>query len=109
MNNILKYFPDKIKNIIKEEIEIPDRLEEIRIRVDKPIILKFNNLEKIVRYKVSSDEILNILQLVCENSIYSYQNQIANGFVTINGGHRVGISGSCVIENRKSNKYKLYK
>ncbi len=102
MNNILKYFPDKIRDIIKKEIqETNSNLEEIRIRVDKPIILKFNNLEKIVRYKVNSDEILNILQAVCENSIYSYQNQIANGFVTIKGGHRVGISGSCVIENGK--------
>ena len=99
MFNILKYFPEKIRSIIKEEIkDMYDYLEEIRVRVDKPIILKFSNLEKIVRYKVSPDEILNILQLVCENSIYSYQNQIANGFVTINGGHRVGISGSCVIE-----------
>lgn len=100
--NILKYFPEKIRNIIKEETkDMYDSLEEIRVRVDKPIILKFSNLEKIVRYKVSPDEILNILQLVCENSIYSYQNQIANGFVTISGGHRVGISGSCVIEKGK--------
>jgi len=106
MNNVLRYFPQKIKVAIEEEIkDMYDFLEEIRIRVDKPIILKFNNLQKIVRYKITPDEILNILQLVCENSIYSYQNQIANGFVTVNGGHRVGVSGSCVIEN----EYKLYK
>jgi len=102
MNNVLRYFPQKIKVAIEEEIkDMYDFLEEIRIRVDKPIILKFNNLQKIVRYKITPDEILNILQLVCENSIYSYQNQIANGFVTVNGGHRVGVSGSCVIENEK--------
>lgn len=100
--DILKYFPEKIRDVIKSEIkDMYDFLEEIRVRVDKPIILKFSNLENIVRYKVSPDEILNILQLVCENSIYSYQNQIANGFVTISGGHRVGISGSCVIEKGK--------
>lgn len=101
MNSILKYFPDKIREIINKEIEDKySSLEEIRIRVDKPIILKFNNSEKIIRYYVTPDEILNILQLVCENSIYSYQNQIANGFVTIKGGHRVGITGSCVMEKR---------
>ena len=50
---------------------------------------------------MSYEEILTILQLVCENSIYSYQNQIAEGFITIQGGHRVGISGSCVIQNGK--------
>lgn len=110
MNSIYKYFPEKIRELIISEIdEKYNKLEEIRIRVDKPIILKFNDSEKVIRYYVSPDEILNILQLVCENSIYSYQNQIANGFVTIKGGHRVGIAGSCVIEKRKSNKYKLYK
>ena len=106
MINIIKYFPDKIKEVIKEEINTNyQKLEEIRIRVDKPIILKFNGLEKVIRYYVTPEEILNTLQLVCENSIYSYQNQIANGFVTINGGHRVGVSGSCVMERRKSNQY----
>lgn len=106
MSNIFKYFPNRIREIINTEVSDKyDSLEEIRIRVDKPIILKFNNSEKIIRYNINSDEILNILQLVCENSIYSYQKQISEGFVTINGGHRVGITGSCVIEKRKSYKY----
>lgn len=102
MNNIFKYFPTKIRETFEKEIgENKDALEEIRIRVQKPIVLKFNKFEKIVRYFTTQDEILNILQLVCENSIYTYQNQIAEGFVTIPGGHRVGISGSCVMENGK--------
>ena len=41
------------------------------------------------------------MQLICENSIYSYQKQISAGFITLQGGHRVGIVGSCVIENNK--------
>lgn len=102
MKDILGYFPGKIQNILNEEIgEKYNILEEIRIRVQKPIILKFNNNEKIVRYLCNTEEILNILQAICENSIYTYQKQIAEGFVTIQGGHRVGISGSCVIENGK--------
>lgn len=102
MDSIFKYFPAAIKEILEKEVLQEDEfLEEIRIRVKKPIILKFNKHEKIIRYFVTSEEILNILQLVCENSIYSYQHQIAEGYVTIKGGHRVGISGSCVIENGK--------
>lgn len=102
MNNILRYFPEKLRSVLNEEIENKyDSLEEIRIRVEKPIVFKFNTIEKVVRYVVNKDEILNILQLVCENSIYTYQNQISEGFVTIDGGHRVGITGSCVIENGK--------
>jgi stage III sporulation protein SpoIIIAA len=51
MDQILKYFPINIKVILEKEIgEKKNSLEEIRIRVQKPIILKFNSGEKIVRY-----------------------------------------------------------
>ena len=60
-----------------------------------------NDGDKIIRYTISTEEILTCIQNICENSIYSYQNQIACGFITINGGHRVGISGSCVMEDGK--------
>lgn len=102
MDSIYKYFPEKIQDLISEEIgEKINTLEEIRIRVDKPLVLKFNLQEKVIRYFITSDEILNILQLMCENSIYSYQREISEGFITLKGGHRVGITGSCVIENGK--------
>ena len=100
MKEVFEYFPIKIKEILEKEVlKEEDFLEEIRIRAGKPIILKFNKKENVIRYFVTREDILKILQLVCENSIYSYQHQIAEGFVTIKGGHRVGISGSCVIEN----------
>lgn len=99
---ILNYFPERMEKRIAEEIlDKLEELEEIRIRVNKPIILKFNNYEKVIKYSVSTEEIMGCLQYICENSIYSYQNQISEGFITIKGGHRVGISGSCVIENKK--------
>lgn len=101
MKNILKYFPLRIRNILEKEVLQEDFLEEIRIRVKKPIILKFKEKDKIIDYLVSPEEILDILHMVCENSIYSYQHRIAEGYVTIRGGHRVGIAGSCVIENGK--------
>ena len=95
--DILKYFPEKIKNVIEENLADLN-LEEIRIRNNKPIILKSSEQEKLIRYYPNSDEMMTILQLICENSIYTYQKQIAEGFVTLKGGHRVGLSGSCVME-----------
>ena len=86
MESILNYFPIRIRELIEYEVQNKtENLEEIRIRVDRPIILKFNSVEKILKYYIKSDEILNILHLICENSIYSYQNQIAEGFITIKG------------------------
>jgi len=101
-SGVLKFFPEKIANFI--EIELEDNfnmLEEVRLRAGRPLILKMTDSEKVIKYNVSTEEILNCLQYICENSIYSYQNQIASGFVTVKGGHRVGISGSCVVEEGK--------
>lgn len=100
--NILKYFPEKIEKLIAVEVmDKFENLEEIRLRALRPIVLKLNDGEKIIKYNCTTEDILSCMQFICENSIYSYQNQISSGFVTIKGGHRVGISGSCVIENGK--------
>ena len=100
-NDILRYFPDNIRVVLENEINNNFIIEEIRIRNSKPIILKLNNSEKIINYIVQTEDLLNILQSICENSIYSYQNQICEGFITIKGGHRIGITGSAVIENNQ--------
>lgn len=96
MEEILKFFPEEIKQKIKQNLI--ENLEEIRIRTLKPIILKNGQAEKQIDYLVTPDTILQILQRICENSIYSYQNQICNGFITLHGGHRVGITGNAVIK-----------
>ena len=102
MKNILKYMPSKIaEKILENAMDKLEKIEEIRLRLERPIILKLIDGEKVIKYSVSTEEMISCLQAVCENSIYSYQNQIAEGFVTIKGGHRVGIAGSCVIENGK--------
>ena len=81
VKNILGYFPDRIEQALSLEVnENIDRLEEIRLRVLRPIILKLREEEKIIKYDVSQEEILNTLAHICEDSIYSYQNEIASRF-----------------------------
>ena len=50
---------------------------------------------------MSQTEILQIVERLCNNSIYAYKNQICEGFLTLKGGHRVGITGTAVVENKK--------
>ena len=101
--DVLEYFPNKIREKLIEEININNYklLEEIRIRVNRPIILKFNNSLKEIDYLISTEDILRILEYITENYIYSYQKQICEGFITLRGGHRVGVSGNVVVENNK--------
>ncbi|MCX4302573.1 MAG: hypothetical protein K1W33_08390 [Clostridia bacterium] len=102
MEEVLNYLPDKIREkILENSLDKLEEIEEIRLRLERPIILKYSNGEKVIKYSVTIEEMISSLQEICENSIYTYQNQIAEGFVTIKGGHRVGISGSGVMENEK--------
>ncbi len=100
VEEILDFFPEVLKQKIRQA-GMENKVEEIRVRVAKPVILKGQQEEKLVDYIVSTDMILQILQKICENSIYSYQNQICEGFLTLKGGHRVGITGNAVMKDGK--------
>ena len=96
MQEILSYFPVKIRNeLAKLNLE---NLEEIRIRNNQPIFLKLGQEELQTKMTVNTENILEILQKICDNSIYTYQNQICNGYITIKGGHRIGITGNVVMK-----------
>lgn len=105
IEEIIRYFPINISNLLYKAInqneKMKEQIQEIRIRVGRPIILKLQNLDILIEYIVNQTEILQILEKICENSIYAYKNQICNGYITIKGGHRIGITGSAVVENEK--------
>ena len=106
MSEIIKYFPVNIYNILlytfERNSQIEKNIQEIRIRVNRPIILKMRQADVLIEYTVSQKEVLQTLERLCENSIYAYKNQICEGFLTVKGGHRVGITGTAVVENGKT-------
>lgn len=102
-NEILKYFPMQIRDcIIKNANYKLKDIREIRIRVNKPVILKtFSNDIVIDNVNVDKETISKIFECICGNSIYAFTDEISNGFVTIFGGHRVGISGKPLYKDGK--------
>lgn len=107
VSDILNYFPKEISNILSEYLKIDTEeklkaVEEIRLRVGQPLILKFNKREEIFKYNILQEDILKTMQKVCDNSIYSFQNQICEGFVTVKGGHRIGITRKLCYRKQQS-------
>lgn len=106
MQGIFNYFSKNISQILKRNFEGQpteklNTLEEIRIRSNGSISLKFARNQEILRDRIMYVDILQTLQIMCDNSIYSYQHEMCNGYITVRGGHRVGITGNCVLENGK--------
>ena len=93
------------------------KIEEIRLRAFKPVILNFKDKSSFINKHgelifeinnvhrnilVSSKNDLEIsLKKMCNYSMYSYQKEINSGFITLKGGHRVGICGTAVYEDNK--------
>ena len=89
IEEILKYFPNQIytllRNTILQNNNLEQEMQEIRIRAERPILIKTRQADIIIDYKVNTSEVLQILEKLCENSIYAYKNQICEGFLTIKG------------------------
>ncbi|KEI07108.1 stage III sporulation protein AA [Clostridium botulinum] len=98
--DVLYILPKELRAKL-ESIKSVDKLQEIRIKINKKLIVYVGNIEIIVDYLVKKEDIKVILQRISNYSIYAFEEEIKQGYITIKGGHRVGICGSCVIENEK--------
>lgn len=100
MEDVLNILPMSIRSQL-QSIGSSGIITEIRIRVGRKVIIYISNQEIILDYIAVLKDLLDILVKVSSNSIYAIQNDINQGFVTIKGGHRVGICGEVVIDNGK--------
>lgn len=108
INSLSINLREKLKKVLENNINI----EEIRIRANKPLILNANNKDyfynlKLNRldskldnpYIVSKEDVEQTFQIVCKYSIHSFLDDIKKGFITLKGGHRVGLVGKVIIED----------
>ena len=108
INEICRIFPKEIRTaLLKQNLDFT-YLQEIRLRINYPIILLYNNSERILNdVVISQANIRETMEYVSNYSLYAYEEEIKNGFITISGGHRIGISGKTIIEKNsvKTIKY----
>lgn len=106
---VLNYLPEKISCIFRKiPSDTAENINEIRLRVNRPIAVTSLGENYFVTANGSltlsdslsiictSGDILDSFKAVCEYSIHSYQKEISQGFITIEGGNRVGICGTAV-------------
>lgn len=107
-NGILNYLPSNIrKRLFGVSL---DEADEIHLSMGKPVSVYFfdgcyyisakGNLTRIPANAVRAtrSDISEAMELASKASVYSVKDEIRNGFITINGGHRIGITGTAVSE-----------
>ncbi|NLM35716.1 MAG: stage III sporulation protein AA [Clostridiales bacterium] len=99
-NEILSILPQKIQKLVMT-VENLHGLQEVRMKINRPIILCVDSEEKILNYDATQEDLRTVMQRISNYSLYAFEEEIKQGFITIRGGHRVGICGKCVIEDNK--------
>lgn len=98
-NQILNILSRNIKDVfVKENIQF-ENLQEIRLRIGHPVIILYKGQELVLRQVVTEQVIQETLDYVSNYSLYAYENELRQGFITVEGGHRVGMAGQVIIEN----------
>lgn len=103
---IKNMLPQRLKAALFETYPAADRLEydrlqEIRLRAEKPLIILYDGRERVFESLiVSVFEVRQCLQYISEYSLYAHQEDIRQGFITVAGGHRVGLAGQVLLDHQ---------
>lgn len=98
-SSILKVIPQRFVGIIHKYL-MNGSIEEIRFRVNRPVqIVGADEDFLLTQYgNFSITEANEMLKAICGQSVYAMENELCMGFVTLEGGARVGISGRPLVE-----------
>ena len=112
-SEVITYLPQNIADVFNRIPEkTADEIFEIRLRSAHPVIIMCDSGVMFIRSDGSvcrfynsdcvcmgQSEILQTVNKLCGYSVYSHQNDIAQGFLTFGNGHRAGFSGTAVIND----------
>lgn len=74
-----------------------DALEEVRLRNGKPVELIINGKSMFLTYLVSEDDLKFVVNTASRYSPWAAAT-VTQGYLTANGGHRIGLCGECVVQ-----------
>lgn len=110
--DLLQLFPLDRRDFWKYTTDRQEDIREIRLRAGKPVIIMWKGGEVFLKedgtftdkqeeaYHAYEKELRALVNHICHYSPYAFEDEIRQGFVTVEGGHRVGIAGQVVLEGR---------
>jgi len=88
-----------------------EAITELRLRVDMPMIVRLGRVDYVltergksactssIPYKPSAAAIAETIERISQYSFYAFEAELSHGYITLPGGHRVGVCGQAVVEN----------
>ncbi|ACL69374.1 stage III sporulation protein AA [Halothermothrix orenii] len=111
IKNLFSYLPPDIRSAVQNINEnYREKIIEIRLRVNQPLQIigldgdyfidsHGQKTSKRNAYIVNREDVKKAVTILTDNSVYAVERQLAEGFITIPGGHRIGFTGQAVVES----------
>ena len=102
-DEILSLFPDGLKGRMKPVLEDVEHLNEIRLGVNRPCRIIREGCEYFLSqdgtcltqgnnaWLTSDREIESIVNQMCSYSLYAFENELRQGFLTVQGGSGISV------------------
>ncbi|WP_207634167.1 stage III sporulation protein AA [Halalkalibacter urbisdiaboli] len=104
LREVLPVLPDRIQYLLRElPSPVSEGIEEIRLRVGRPLEVIAAGKPHYPQhadgyYVVKPEDGQFILNQLSQYSLYAFEEELRRGFITIQGGHRVGLAGKVVLD-----------
>jgi len=99
INAFTQYFPPRLTEALF--IMGTKDMEEVRINAEKNAATVKSGILMDTGVYIKKEEVTAMVNGMCRGSLYAVQSSLTEGYISLNGGHRVGICGKCVAENGK--------
>lgn len=110
IETIRAILPSVIRNLLDRiPSDKAEHIQEIRIKAERPLTVVFANefffvtrtghlsKDATESYSPSRADCLKLLQILTNHSIYSFEEELRKGYITVPGGHRIGLSGRTIV------------
>ena len=105
MKNILS---ERVGRVYDRMLENMGEIQEIRLRSDQPLIVRYRGEDRMVdaegrrctdkryAFRTEQGDVEESMAYICQYSLYAYEDEMRQGFITVQGGHRIGVAGRVV-------------
>lgn len=103
-NQIQNLFSGNIRRLLLQADLDYEKLYEIRLRAGRPMFLIYDGGECFLRtrgrepYLVTREDLKETLEYVSGYSLYAYEDELRQGYMSVQGGHRVGVTGKVILD-----------
>lgn len=90
---------DLLPGVYREQLtgDMLEQAEELRLCAGQPLMLRMTGEERMLWPRVRQTQLEELVQVACKHSVYAHTDTLRQGFVTLEGGHRLGICGFGVL------------